>query len=135
MVAIYVLSILLVFLYGLLLRPMVWIEWQKWGTDVLVIEAQSEHSREWMARLSPLVSGRAVFLNWNERGQWDNWSLPVQLFHVFGPQGMPERFTEHSLPAVIVFRQLRPPKRFTFRTRSKDLEATLEHLRAELDLG
>jgi hypothetical protein len=72
MVAIYVLSILLciaclplVFLYGLLLRPMVWIEWQKRGTDVLVIEAQSEHSREWIARLSPLVSGRAVFLNWN----------------------------------------------------------------------
>ena len=65
MVAIYVLSMLLVFLYGLLLRPMVWIEWQKRGTDVLVIEAQSEHSREWIARLSPLVSGRAVFLNWN----------------------------------------------------------------------
>jgi hypothetical protein len=57
----------------------------------------------------------------------------VQLFELFGPHGKPERFTEFSLPAVIVFRELRRPKTFTFGSRPKDLEEKLERLRAELD--
>lgn len=140
--AIFVLFILLyaalsplVYFYGLLLCPMVWIEWEKQGKDVLVIQAESEHSREWMTRLSPLISNRAVILNWGQRKLWDRWSLPVQLYQVFGPHGMPERFTEFSLPSVILFRQLRRPKTFTFGTRAKDLETRLEQLRAALDLN
>lgn len=122
----------LIYVYGLLLCPMVWIEWEKQGKDVLVIDAESPHSRDLMGRISPLISNRAIFLNWSQREQWNRWSLPVQLFDVFGPHGMPERFTESSLPAVIVFRRLRWPKRFTFGRRAKDLDARLEDLRSEL---
>jgi hypothetical protein len=125
----------LIYIYGLLLCPMVWIEWQKQGKDVLVIQADNEHCREWEARLSPLISGRAVVLNWSERKRWDRWTLPVQLFDVFGPHGMPEQFTESSLPSVIVFRQLRRPKKFNFGGRSRDLEARIEQLSAELELN
>jgi len=124
----------LFYLYGMLLCPMVWIEWGKQGKKALVIFLDSKHSEEWMARLSPLISDRAVFLNWSEHKQWDRWSLPAQLFDVFGPHGMPEQFTRNSLPAVIVFRNLRRPKSFTFGNRSKDLEEKLDQLRAELAL-
>jgi hypothetical protein len=138
--AIFVLSIVLyvalsplIYLYGLLLCPMVWIEWEKDGKDLLIIHAENAHSTDCMERLSPLISKRAVLLNWSQRKLWDRWTLPVQLFEVFGPHGMPEQFTEHSLPSVIVFKQLRRPKRFTFGERSKDLEERLEQLRVELD--
>jgi len=140
--AIFVLSILLwlallplFYLYGMLLCPMVWIEWRKQGKDALVIFLNSKHSEEWMVRLSPMIAGRAVFLNWSERKQWDRWSLAAQLFEIFGPHGMPEQFTQHSLPAVIVFRELRRPKTFTFGNRSKNLEEKLVQLHAALALG
>jgi hypothetical protein len=133
-ILLYVAFLPLSYLYGLLLCPIVWIEWGKQGKDVLVILAENDHSRAWMARLSPLISNRAVVLNWSERKRWDRWSLRVQLFEVFGPHGMPEQFTEFSLPSVVVFRQLRRPKKFTFGARAKDLEARLEQLSAALEL-
>jgi len=140
--AIFVLSVLLyvalsplIYLYGLLLCPMVWIEWERQRKDLLVIYAESNHSQEWMARLSPLISDRAVFLNWSERKRWDRWSLPVQLFDAFGPHWMPEQFTEFSLPSVIVFRKLRRPKRFNFGKRSKENEAILDQLQTALELS
>jgi hypothetical protein len=86
-----------------------------------------------MAILSPLISNRAAHLNWTQRKSWERWSLPVQLFELFGPHGKPEQFTEGSLPAVVVFRQLHRPKQFTFGSRSKDLDKKLERLREELD--
>ena len=134
-VLLYIAFLPLAYLYGLLLRPMVWIEWEKRGHDVLVIETESDHSRQWMARLSPLITNRAVHLNWKQRKTWDRWSLPVQLFELFGPHGKPEQFTELSLPAVIVFRQLRRPKTFTFGSRPKDLDVKFESLREELGLS
>lgn len=139
--ATFVLSILLYiafsplgYVYGLLLCPRVWIEWEKQGKDLLVIHAENAHSSDWMERLSPLISNRAVVLNWSQRKVWDRWSLPVQLFDVFGPHGMPERFTEFALPSVIFFKQLRRPKTFNFGSRSEDPESRLDHLRSTLDL-
>jgi hypothetical protein len=111
---------------------MVWIEWERLGKDALVIQAGSAHSPEWMARTSPLISDRAAVLNWSERKGWDRWSLPVRMFWVFGPHGLPEQFTKATLPSVIVFRQLRQPKTFTFGTRAEDREKKIEELRAEL---
>jgi len=137
--AIFVLSILLYvalsplsYLYGWLLCPMVWIEWEKQGKDVLVVLADSKHSEEWTARILPLIGDRAVFLDYSQRERWDHWSLPAQLFEIFGPHGVPERFTVYSLPAVIVFRKFHRPRKVTFGERSKDLEEKIEQLRAAL---
>ncbi|HYM74399.1 MAG TPA: hypothetical protein VE377_00350 [Candidatus Dormibacteraeota bacterium] len=136
----FVLSILLyvvlspfAYLYGLLRCCEVWIDWAKEGKDVLVIDLASDHSREWISRLKPLLGGRAVFLHWSERKGWDRRSLAPQLFEVFGPHGMPEMFTASSLPAAIVFQTLRRPKVFTFGARSKNLDEKFEQLRAALD--
>ena len=138
--ATFVLSILLsivfspvFYLYGLLCAR-VWVEREKQGKDVIVVHAASTHSLEWMVRLSPLISKRSLVLDWSQRKHWDRWSLPVQLFEVFGPHGMPERFTEFSLPSVILFPQLQKPRTFNFGERAKDLDLRLERLRAELDL-
>jgi hypothetical protein len=120
------------FLYRLLLRPMVWIEWEKQGIDTLLIDVESSHSREWLPRLQPLISRRAAHLNWTDRRNWDPASLPSTLFREFGPRGKTESLTGNYLPAVIVFHPLHRPKLFTFGACSKDLEEKLERLRAEL---
>jgi len=138
-VAISVLSVFLyvalspfAFLYRLLLRPMVWMEWEKKGIDCLVIDMDSAHATEWMSRLRPLVSGRATFLNWSYQREWDSSSLATKLFQEFFPRGKTESMTMRYLPAVIVFHELRRPRLFTFGERSKDLEEKIKQLRATL---
>jgi hypothetical protein len=131
-VLLYVLAFPFVRLYGLLLCPAVWIEWGRRGKDVLVVDFDSAHSKEWMERILPLVGSRAVFLNYSNRDHWNGSSLENQLYEVFGPHGMPERFTVNSLPAVILFIKLRRPKVFTFGNHSKDREDKMERLRSEL---
>jgi len=131
-VLLYIVLSPLAFLYRLLLRPMVWMEWEKQGIDALVIDMDSAHATEWMSRLRPLVSGRATFLNWSHRQEWDRSSLPAKLFQEFVPRGKTESMTMRYLPAVIVFRKLRRPRLFTFGARSKDIEERLEQLRAAL---
>ena len=133
-ILLYVVLSPLIYLYGLLLCTQVWIEWAKQGKDAIVIQTESEHSQEWISRLLPLIGDRAFLLNYSERDRWDRWSLPAQLFEIFGPRGMPERFTPHSLPAVIVFRKFHRPRKFTFGERSKESEEKLNQLRAELVL-
>lgn len=140
-VAIYYLWVLLyaallplTFLYGWLLRAMVWMEWEKQGKDVLVVHTDGKHSEEWTARFSPLIGDRAVLLNYGQQDHWDRWSLPAQLFEIFGPHPMPEFIRKSYLPYVVVFRELRRPKTFAFGERSKDREEKLEQLRTELSL-
>ena len=101
---------------------------------MLVVHMDSEHSEEWMSRLSPLIGNRAVTLNYSHQDRWDRGSLPVQLFELFGPHPIPESFREHYLPAVVLFRGLRRPEKFTFGEGSKDREEKLERLRATLEL-
>jgi hypothetical protein len=122
----------LIFLYGLLLCPIVWIEWAKEGKDMLFIDKDGKYSREWIARILPMVGERAMFLNYSQHDRWERWSLVVQIFEIFGPHGMPERFTQYSLPAVILFRNLRLPRKFTFGEHCEDRETKLEQLRSEL---
>ncbi len=119
------------FLYALLLRPMVWMEWEKRGKDVLLVHTDGKHSEQWMARLSPLIGDRAVVLDYSQERQWDGWSLAAQLIRVFGPM-TPGALPEHSLPVAIVFQRLQPPRRFFFGRRSKNCEKTFERLRAAL---
>jgi len=131
-ILVYLIALPLAGLYGLLLCPAVWIEWGRQGKDVLVVDVENEHCREWMAKILPLVSTRAVFLNYGARNRWDGKSLEAQLFAIFGPHPIPERFMPSSLPAVIFFQRLRRPKVFTFGNRSKGLEEKLEQLRSAL---
>ncbi|MGB6473592.1 MAG: hypothetical protein WBF04_05865 [Candidatus Sulfotelmatobacter sp.] len=131
-ILLYVMLSPLIYLYGFLLCSKVWIEWEREGKDVLVLEADSKHSRECMSRILPLVVGRAVLLDYSQRDRWDRWSLPAQLVEIFGPHGVPARFTVHSLPAVIVFKKLRRPEKFLFGGRSKNFEEKIERLRATL---
>jgi len=121
-----------IFLYGLLLCARAWIEWDRQGKDVVLVHVNGMHSAEWLSRILPLVESRAILLNYDERNEWDRWSLAVQLFNIFGPHAMPERFTPYSLPAVILFKRFRLPKKFTFGKRSKELEERLDQLRSEL---
>ncbi len=121
-----------IYLYGMLRCAEVWIDWKRQGKDVIVIELDSPHSREWISRLSPMLSNRAVFINWSNRKNWEPSMLAVQLFRVFGPHGIPEQFTAHSLPAAIVFRTFRRPMVFTFGERSRDREKKVGELFAVL---
>ena len=122
-----------VYLYGLLRCCEVWIEWSRQGKDVLVVDEASEHSREWMSRLTPLLGSRSVLLHWSRSQDWDRASLAAQLFRIFGPHPTHEMFTSASLPLAIVFRKLRLPMVFAFAARSKNLEENFEQLRAALD--
>lgn len=121
-----------IFLYGLLLCARAWIEWDRQGKDVVLVHMAGVHSTEWLSRIFPLVGRRAILLNYDERDEWDGQSLAVQLFNIFGPHAIPERFTPHSLPAVILFKKFRLPKKFTFGERSKEREARLERLSGDL---
>lgn len=125
----------LAYLYGLLLCTRIWVEWGKQGKDVLLIYTRSVHSDDWMARILSLLGNRAVLLNYDEREHWNRWSPEVQLFGIFGPRSIPDRFTPELLPAAIIFRQFRAPKKLTFGERSKDREDRLEQLRSELTVG
>jgi hypothetical protein len=131
-ILVYVVALPLAALYGLLLRPVVWIEWERRDKDVLVVDFDSAHSKEWMARILPVVGTRAVFLNYSNRDHWDRRSLEAQIFAIYGPHPIPERFMPGSLPAVIFFKRLRRPKVFNFGNHFKHHEDELERLRSEL---
>ena len=121
-----------IYLYGLLLCSMVWIDWSKSGKDLLVVYSSSEHSEEWMARLSPLFRDRAVLLDYTARKDWERSSPAVQLFEIFGPRPTTEFFLQFYLPCVIVFPMFRRPQTFNFGTHPKDREERFEQLRATL---
>ncbi|HEY6373088.1 MAG TPA: hypothetical protein VIX37_21105 [Candidatus Sulfotelmatobacter sp.] len=112
--------------YGLLLCSRVGIAWKKRGQAVLAVPGGGKHCEEGMSRIQSVVGTRAVVLNYDERESWDRWSLPAQLFQIFGLRAMPERLTPGNLPAVIVFKRLRQPRKFTFGKRSREPEMKLE---------
>ena len=132
-VLIYVAFLPFVLIYRMLLLPRVWIEWERERKDTLLIYSDDDHSRDWMQRLEPLIGNRAVVLNWADRLSWDRSELASQLFEMFGPRGIPERFTAHSLPAVLLFRQWQHPERFLFGTHSRDKEENFQRLRVALE--
>jgi hypothetical protein len=123
----------IVLLYGfLILCPLLWVKWGRSGTNVLLVVSNTEEARDWSARIIPLVVTKAVLLDYEQVDRWPRWSVASQLFHIFGPHPIPERFMRYSLPVAIVVRQWRWPKRFGFGSRRKDRELVLDQLRAEL---
>ena len=130
-ILLYILFSPLLFLYGLVLSTVAWKKWKKRGKDVLVIHNGERSSEVWIEQILPLVKERAEFLNYEESKDWRRWSLPVQLFYRFGPQPIPQSFVPHFLPAVIVLRSSRLPKKFCF-GRQSELETNIRQLRLEL---
>ena len=120
-----------IFVYRFVLSVLAWFAMRP-GKDVVVVTNDSQVCKTWLPRLMPLIGERAVFLNYEERRNWIRWSLPVRLFHAFGPAPTAETFIPHSLPAVIAVRKFRRPQLFSFGSLSKDGEAKLENLRSAL---
>lgn len=55
---------------------------------MLAVPGGGKHSEEWMSRIQSVVGTRAVVLNYDERASSDRWSLPAQLFQIFGPRAI-----------------------------------------------
>jgi hypothetical protein len=115
-------------LYASALCCVSWFVWTKPGRDTIVVLSDATSSGEWTSRILALVDGRAVFLDYDERKQWDRWSLTVQLYYCFRPQPIPEFFMPKYLPAVIVFHRFRRPQKFTFGTLARDHQTKMQEL-------
>jgi len=126
-ILLYLLLYPLIYFYSRLLCV---VSWYSLPTDkgILVVHDNSEHSSEWILKILPLPTERSSYLNWEDHKNWNRWSLPVQLFHQFGPHPIPQFFMPHSLPAVLVFRKFHAPKLFTFGDLSREAERKLEEL-------
>jgi hypothetical protein len=131
-VVLYVIFLPFLLLYGFALLLVVRKTWMSRGKDVLAVHSDGRDARSWMLQIVPLIEGRAVFLNYEERKNWQRWSLPAQLFYHFGPQVAVETLARRALPVVILFRKSGQPKKFFFGYKSREFEAKLERLRSEL---
>jgi hypothetical protein len=127
-ILLYVLLYPLIYLYSRLLCFFSWY-WLPTGKEILVVHDNSEHSSEWIRKILPLLTERSTYLKWKDHKNWNRWSVPVQLFHQFGPHPIPQFFMPHSLPAVLVFRKFHTPKLFTFGDLSREREMKLDQLR------
>jgi len=125
--SLWVLASPFIFAYRLALSVLAWFAMSP-GKDIVVVTNDSEVCKSWLSRLMPLIDKRAVLLNYEERRNWRCWSLPVRLFHAFGPAPTTDSFIPHLLPAVIIITKLGRPKLFSFGSLSKDREANLEKL-------
>lgn len=87
---------------------LVWFFWLPKGKDILYVSSESPVWGQYMAsEILPLVSDRAIALNWSERAKWSNWSFRVRVFKCFAGY-------RNFNPVVIVFRPLRRAKVFRF---------------------
>jgi hypothetical protein len=87
---------------------LVWLLWLPRGKDILLVYSDSPIWREYMTtEILPVVEGRAVVLNWSERGKWPLWSLRASVFRRFGG-------TRDFNPLVLLFRPLQRASVFRF---------------------
>jgi len=128
-ILLYLLLYPLIYLYSRLLCVVSWYSLPT-DTEILVVHDNSEHSSKWILRILPILTVRSTYLNWEENKDWRRWSLPVQLFDLFGPRPIPQFVMPHSLPAVMVFMKFHVPKLFTFGDHSREPETKLEELRS-----
>lgn len=109
----------------------VWLVWLPKGKNVLLVYSESPIWHDYMLReILPLVSERAVVLNWSERNSWEKWSLTAHIFRTFGG-------SREFNPMVVVFKPLRTAKIFRFWTAFKDAKrgwtSSLDQLRNEVE--
>jgi hypothetical protein len=103
-----------------------WFFLPRFGKDVLVVSNGKADVEPWLSQITPMVTERALFLNYEEHQNWQRWSLPVMLFYAFGPSA------KNSLPAVLLMRRFRLPAQYSFGERALDKQTKLDELRAAL---
>jgi hypothetical protein len=132
-ILLYLLIVPLVMLYKTALCMVCWYALPKRGKNVLIAYTEKQKSSPWLAAITPLVEGKTMDFNYDEPASWRFWSMPARLFRNFGPRTIPPQFTSRTLPAVIVFRKFKWPRKFSFGVFSKNPEETLVALRAILE--
>jgi hypothetical protein len=100
---------------------------------VLFVYSDSPIWHDYMTtEVLPMLSNRAVVLNWSQRKQWPKLSLAV---HVFRSLGGEKEFN----PLVVVFRPFRRAKLFRFWSAFKEWKRghteAVEKLKCDLSLG
>ena len=103
------------FIYGALLHALIWVWWNSQGRDILFVYSDSPIWQEYVENhFLPLLSSRAVILNWSDRKRW-HFSLSTLAFRYFGGQ-------EEFNPMAIVFRPMRSARVFRFWKPFKDFK-------------
>lgn len=109
-----------------------WFFLARFGKDVIVVSNGEADAEPWLSQITPMVKERALFLNYEERQNWQRWSLPVMLVDAFGPSAKPASFIKYSLPAVLLMRRFRLPTQYSFGERALDKQTKLDELKAAL---
>lgn len=109
---------------------LIWCVWIPRGKDVLLIYSDSPIWHDYMIReILPLVTGRAVVLNWSERSRWSKFSFTVHVFRSFSGGA-------EFNPMVVLFRPLRAARYFRFWSAFKEWKrgntADVDSLRNDL---
>jgi hypothetical protein len=86
-----ILALPFIFVYRFALSILAWFAMSP-GKNIIVVTSGSQTCKSWLQRLMPLIGERGVFLNYEERRNWLRWSLPVRLFHAFGPAPTAQTF-------------------------------------------
>jgi hypothetical protein len=108
LVPLLLLVLTLILPYAALLYLSVCLFWLPRGKNVLAIYSDSPIWHEYMStQILPLVSDRAVVLNWSERKRWKRFSLAVLVFRFFAGR-------RDFNPMVIVFRPFRRAQKIRF---------------------
>jgi hypothetical protein len=127
----WVIALPVIYLYYLVLCLISWSVLPKQGKDIIIV-SNGKLDDAFENEVSPLIENRALFLNYQERSSWPRWSLPVLLFHAFGPAPIPASFLPRCLPAVIMVRKFKFPSQFSFGPLVLDRGAKLQNLRSSL---
>jgi hypothetical protein len=109
---------------------LVWGLWLPKGKCFLYVSSDSAIWKDYMeSEIFPLVSERAVTLNWSARKQWSKWSFTVHVFRTFG------RGRDFN-PMVVLFQPFRGATIFRFLPAFKEYKGgsnlALERLRRDL---
>jgi hypothetical protein len=103
----FVAALAMYFLIGLLLHVSAWCWWGARGKDVLLVYSDSPIWQNYVEQeLLPMLTDRAVVLNWSERRNWTP-SLAVWAFRYFGG-------SRGYNPLAVVFRPFRRARTFRY---------------------
>jgi len=122
----------LAFAYRLILSAVARSTLHKQGKDIVVITNGALKNGHLIEEIMPLITSRAIVLNYEERRSWSRWSLPTLLFNAFGPAIKPGFLLPKCLPAVILVKKSHFPVQFSFGPMILDRETKLQQLRHAL---
>jgi hypothetical protein len=101
------LVLVLYFVYSISLHIVIWLWWNLRGRDILFVYSDSPIWHDYIEQqILPLLSQRAIVLNWSQRKRW-RFSLAKMAFRHFG------NYREFN-PLAVVFRPFRRRRIFRF---------------------